>query len=365
MSIIRKKNIFLLLITKVILLFGLLFFLYFKANAVFQTTIQTIFSTQKIDDPVITELLSHPIMERVKNIDQSGPLYYFGYVPAYSRYDHSIGVWAILKHYNTPIKEQIAGLLHDVSHTVFSHVGDYLFDMPEGGTSYQDTIHLQYLEAQNILPLIKKYGLRLNDLNPKTSEYRRLEQELPNLCADRIEYILHTGVLYNKISKAEVKVIIKNLNFRHGQWYFTSEKQALRFAELSLYFTESFWGSAWNLVLNHYFAEILKEALKLNIITLDEVKYGVDKEVLQKLFSSNSKYIQQRMQWCRNIHKTFQIVDSGKYDMHMKAKFRGVDPWIKTKDGLIRLTEVNKEYKTKFDNLKYICEKGYNVRFIR
>jgi HD superfamily phosphohydrolase len=342
-----------------------LFIAYGKANAVLKNTIQTIISTQNIESPIISELLSHPVMERIKNIDQSGPLYYFGYVPAYSRYDHCLGVWALLKHYNLPLKEQVAGLLHDTSHTIFSHVGDYIFNMPEGSSSYQDTIHLEYLKKQNILPLVEKYGLTLEDLDSKNRDYRALEQDLPNLCADRIEYILHTGVLYNKISKAEVKEIITSLNFRHGQWYFSSEKAALKFAELSLYLTESFWGAAWNLVFYHYFGEILRNSLEIGIITLDDIHFGNDKEVLQKLFNTNSDYIQNRLIWCRNIHRAFQIVESNNYDIILKAKFRGVDPLIKKPSGLFRLTELNSEYKMKFNNLKESCAKGYKIKLIK
>ena len=43
-----------------------------------------------------------------------------------------------------------------------------------------------------------------------------LERRLPNLCADRIQYIVHTGLICDLLSKEEAKAIINDIQFIYG-----------------------------------------------------------------------------------------------------------------------------------------------------
>jgi len=87
-----------------------------------------IYGEFKIAEPVILELIASKAMERLKEIDQAG--YFEPYYPgtAHSRFEHSVGVYLLLKMFGAPIHEQIAGLIHDVSHSAFSHCVDYALD---------------------------------------------------------------------------------------------------------------------------------------------------------------------------------------------------------------------------------------------
>jgi len=87
-----------------------------------------IFGKISITEPVLIELIKSKPLQRLKAIDQSG--YYEPWFPGtkHSRFEHSVGVCWLLKKYGAPIEEQIAGLIHDVSHTAFSHTSDYIFD---------------------------------------------------------------------------------------------------------------------------------------------------------------------------------------------------------------------------------------------
>lgn len=55
-------------------------------------------------------------------------------------YDHSMGVFVILRARGAPLEEQIAGLLHDVSHTAFSHVGDWVYGKENQDKDYQNDV---------------------------------------------------------------------------------------------------------------------------------------------------------------------------------------------------------------------------------
>ena len=167
-------------------------------------TTETIWGSAVVENPLTRALLKSPAMERIKHIDQSGPLVYFGLAPEYRRYDHCVGVWDLVRRFGGSDQEQAAALLHDASHTVFSHVADHLFHGREKEHSYQDEIHLWFLEKMGIEKILKEHGIDdISILNPDNPDYRRLEQPSPGLCADRIEYLLHTGILFEKLTKEE------------------------------------------------------------------------------------------------------------------------------------------------------------------
>lgn len=81
------------------------------------------------------ELIESLVFQSLKNIHQYGISYYTTHQEEYSRYDHSIGVFAILRKNNFSLTEQTTGLLHDVS-----HVGDWVFNKENQENDYQNEI---------------------------------------------------------------------------------------------------------------------------------------------------------------------------------------------------------------------------------
>lgn len=185
-------------------------------------TITTLLGETAIDHPIIEELINSDAMQRLHNIQQSGTAYHFGYSYPYSRFEHCVSVYALLKHFNAPLEEQVAGLLHDASHTVFSHVGDMLFEHKSHEKAYQDEIHEWYLENSDIKPILEKYGLTVAEVNPDLPQYKALEQDLPYMCADRIEYNLHMALVDELITQEDIQAIINDLRFENNTWFFVT-----------------------------------------------------------------------------------------------------------------------------------------------
>ncbi|MDR2402186.1 MAG: hypothetical protein LBD32_01825 [Cytophagales bacterium] len=100
----------------------------------------------------------------MKYIDQSGPPRYFlnDIVPEFSRFDHSIGVWALVKKFSRSKFECYAALLHDSSFPAFSHMSDFLINLLEEdgvvdqNNCYQDRTHVEYLKKSGICELLNK-----------------------------------------------------------------------------------------------------------------------------------------------------------------------------------------------------------------
>jgi HD superfamily phosphohydrolase len=320
----------------------------------------TVGGNEVVDNALIKELLQDPSLERLKYIDQSGPLYYFGLAPKFSRYDHSVGVWALLKRAGVTLEEQVAGLEHDASHTVFSHVADVLFEH-SGEHSYQDMIHLDSLKKMNVDVITKRWDISLEKLNPDRIEYRALERPLPHLCADRIQYNIHTGIILNIISIQDAIAIVEDLIFKDGQWYFKNITIAQKFARLPLYCTQVLWDSPWNCIMNHYFADMLNHALKIELISLDDIHFGTDANILEKLIKSDDVNIQKIMKKCHNVHYSFTIVKYGKGTINLNPKFRGVDPLVLVDSTCVPLSTLDPVFKEEFERVKEWCLEGYGI----
>ena len=84
--------------------------------------VDSVYGMIQIDDPAVRALIASPSLQRLKEIDQAGFLTPFRpEEDKITRFEHSVGVYVLLKLYGASLEEQVSGLIHDVSHTAFSH----------------------------------------------------------------------------------------------------------------------------------------------------------------------------------------------------------------------------------------------------
>lgn len=328
--------------------------------------INTIFGPVDETNPALLELISSNAMQRLKYIDQSGPDAYFtDNFAKFSRYEHSLGVYALLKRYNVSIEEQISGLLHDASHTVFSHLGDLVFQNGrQRSQSYQDNIHELSLKHMGIDQILAKHKLTLPDVSPKNPQFLALEQPYPDMNADRIEYNLHTALVFNDLTSIEMEQILTCLKFENNKWYFTDITHAKKFARLSTYYNKAFWGSVHNQALHSVATAMLKYALQENIINSDELHFSVDEEILQKLQQHKSTVIQQLLAIMHNIDNHYIIANLDDAHLSLPIKMRGIDPWVLHAGSLQRLSDLSHDFKNELSLTKTYCKRGALIKFI-
>lgn len=327
--------------------------------------VNTIHGNLTVRDPLIIELIKSPAMQRLKNIRQYGTTdYVLKHKTIYTRFDHSLGVYYILCKHGASRAEQVAGLLHDISHTVFSHACDPLFmgNLTKG--AYQDTIHEEFLEHYGIKDILAKYGFTIADVLPKNKHFRALEQEAPALCADRIEYNIYAAYMDDLLSKNEIKEIQHGLHFDGDNWYFDDAQVAKKFALISLHQTVYMWGGPHNILINNWTCEALKQALDIGLIKKEDILYNLtDDQMWKKLnectdpviISTINKIMHCNLlfSWPRNDEKDFAVT--------LKAKFRGVDPFVKTCNGLVLLSNLDADFKKSYELVKKTMQTGWNV----
>jgi len=315
-----------------------------------------------IKEPVLLELIASPSMQRLKAINQYGITPYYTNLKSFTRYDHSIGVLVLLRLYNASLHEQIAGLLHDVSHTVFSHLGDEIFDHHDHKNSYQDDNHEWFINNTELAAILEQHNIAVKDILHKHHHFPALEQDIPNLCADRIEYNLRGALVEELFGLQEIQTIQKDLFFDDGQWYFSTKQSARQFAHIALHLPQVYT-NAENCVISHWAAQAIRHALEIELLTKDEVHFSTDKKVLVKLAKSTDQTVANLMNKIKNHQSFYTHGSKQNHDLQLPTKFRGVDPLVKTKHGVEPLTEIDAAFKTEFQRVKEHADKGWFIKF--
>ncbi|MDO8686755.1 MAG: HD domain-containing protein [Candidatus Berkelbacteria bacterium] len=284
-----------------------------------------IYGNFNIKEPVIIELIKSKPIQRLKGIAQFGlpDKYYF--LKGYSRYEHSIGVMLLLIKLEANLEEQVAGLLHDISHSAFSHVFDWVVGTSES-EDYQDSIHNKFMNQKKIKDIINKYHLNFNEIT-NLENFSLLEREIPNLCADRIDYSLREFPVRSR------KYCLSNLTVRNNKIVFQNKKAAKLFGITFIGLQVNHWGSLEAVARYSLLADTLKKALKKKLIK-------------KKDFLFNDKYIIDILKKDAQLKDELSVLKNKKLDtsilnrfINTKNKFRYVDPIYIEKDRLERLSK--------------------------
>lgn len=320
----------------------------------------------EVVEPVLIELIESPAFQRLKNIHQYGVAYYTTHREEYNRYDHSIGVFAILRANNVSLEEQIAGLLHDVSHTAFSHVGDWIFGEENGDKGYQDKIHPIFLEKSGLADILRKHNFTVEDVLPTEELFPALENSLPNLCADRIDYNIQGAYYQGFITKEEAKLVFNDLRFVDRRWVSEDVELMKKVALFSLFMTGDCWGSPTNYMTSRFLADALLRAIHLGLITYDDLHFGTDQVIWDTLLLQEDEIIRKNMEMIKDSALYFSVVEfSDDVDLVIKSKFRGIDPCIKSDLGYVRMTALDEQFAKEYEKTRSMIESGYPIKIYR
>lgn len=317
-----------------------------------------IYGQINIDEPLVAELFQSETLQRLKKVNQYGASFYrFSHLLT-TRFEHSIGVYYLLKKFNASLEEKIAGLLHDVPHTAFSHVIDFVFGNGES-SSFHEQFHEFFLHDSDAVKILDKNNIDWHHLY-QTHRYKLLERDLPDLCMDRLDYFFRDMFTDNYINKEEINLILNNIIRFENYLAFKDKEIARKAAHKFREGNDRLWCNPLQATLYHLFAEILKIALFDNIITFRDL-FSTDEKVYNKLQNSQHPNILKRLKQIKNLKVK---EDNKNYDYHVKTKIRVIDPYVLQGDKLIRLSVLDPIFHK--ENQDYLASKreGFYVKII-
>jgi uncharacterized protein len=318
-----------------------------------------IYGEFEIKDPLIEEIIQTKAMQRLKGLNQYClPIVLLDPKLTTTRFEHCIGVFLLLKQLNASREEQIAGLIHDIAHTAFSHTIDFVYDN-QTIQDHHENLHHIIIENSEIPQILKKHNLDpdyiLNDKN-----FHLLENKLPNLCADRLDYLMRDAFTVKGIEKEKIMQYLNSFTIKNKEIIIKNKEFAEKIALEYFNMNHDFWGAPYFTAQATLTAEAIKIALKNNIITEKDFLL-TDNELFDKLINSNNQEIIKKLNLVKN-KENFIETNKKDYDFHTQTKVRFIDPKFIENGQIITLSETNKEFKEKIEEEEERFKQGFYIK---
>jgi hypothetical protein len=294
--------------------------------------VDRVYGEVEIDDPGVLSLIASPTFQRLKGIKQAGPSAFAYPFKTVSRYEHSLGVYLLLGRLGAGRRERVAGLLHDVSHTAFSHAVDFVVSSEQ--QDHHEELKPMFLRRPDLVRALADIGFAPDDFDDD-SIYPLLERPLPWLCADRLDYFLRDGLACGVVSREAAARILSHAAAAEGTVVLTDvavarEAQAL-FAEMN----RDWWASPAEAYIYNEFADALREALRLGVLMKSDL-YEDDAHVLSCLREAHSPLIEAKLSHITRFRPELTVG----FVPQVEPKTRWIDPPVLVDGRLRRLSEL-------------------------
>lgn len=263
----------------------------------------------------------------------------------YSRLDHSVGVALIIWNFTKDKTQTIAGLLHDVSTTVFSHVSDFRKGDALTQTSTEEPTTKMILSDSALCKLLESDGIEPKDV-VDYHIYPIADNEIPSLSADRLEYMYPSGLAldgswtFEEIAKTyNDLIILKN----------EENKEELGFKTIGMaeLYCKKFCMIGHILQLNEnklslqLLSQIMSKAVELDVLQEEDFMTLSESKIIEKIESFISKKTlsieEQKFATMYNtfrkmtkVEHTNQKLPEDKYFcVSLKVKQRYINPLVK------------------------------------
>lgn len=234
---------------------------------------------------VFEDLLATAAMKRLGGIHQSGAIFLVNPDICHSRLEHAIGVTMLINWLGGSELEQIAGLLHDVSHTAFSHVGDYVFE--NLAEDFHEQVFEEVIVQSEIPKVLQQHGYDIQQIFQ--GKFDILEQPLPALCADRLDYTLRDAIHGGIISRQRARIFLKAITLKNGKIEIINQEEVLWINDVFKRLNNEVFKLPLHLYANGKMAALIKELMEKGVLNKADL-FKTDTLLLNKIRSSTLGY---------------------------------------------------------------------------
>lgn len=265
----------------------------------------------------------------------------------YSRYDHSLGVALIVWHFTHDKAQTIAGLLHDVSTPVFSHVSDFRKGDALTQTATEAPNEDLIRQDKILISLLQQDGLSVEQVEDY-HKYPVADNEIPQLSADRLEYMFPSGMaLDGTFDLASIKTAYEDIEVLQNEEGLP--ELGFKTLEIAEDYTRRFCMIGHILQLNenkltlHLLGQIMNLAVENKILPEEDFMTKSETEIMKKLDEfSLRNHKSDSEQYLNRLYKTYRTMTSIEhtnqplsekdyFSISLKVKQRYINPLVKNK----------------------------------
>ncbi len=309
-----------------------------------------LYGTVVIKEPVIPALIETAAVQRLRGVLQHGITGLIGITKPTTRFEHSLGTMILVKRMGASLEEQIAALLHDVSHTVFSHVVDYVYHN-HNNQSFHDEHKVRYIAKTDLPEVLARFGFDWHDILDET-RFTMLEQPAPALCGDRVDYFLRDSLDLGLATKKEVDWMLSHLRVYQDRFVVDDLDVACWLGDTYIEADKASWANFREVGIYELTARVIRWALRQGV--LDETDlWGQDRVVWQKLQAADDPDL--RIMLATITPDTQFVWDEQMPDFRVSTKIRTIDPDVILADNCAPLSNYDPAFAQR--RSKYLNDK--------
>lgn len=270
----------------------------------------------------------------------------------YSRLDHSLGVALITWNFTQDKKQTLAALFHDISTPVFSHVSDFRKGDALTQTVTEAPTAAILKQDKQLLKLLEEEGISVWEIEDY-HKYPIADNEIPQLSADRLEYMFPSGMsLDGSWTMEEIERCYKDIKVLKNE----AGEDELGFSseEIALEYCRHFCEIGHILQLNEnkltlqLLGKVMNLAVEKKILKEEDFMTLSEAQIIEKLDKMKTE---KDLQELKILYKTFRTMKQIKhtdqplenhYCVSLKVKQRYINPLVKTENGDVkRIAEIS------------------------
>jgi uncharacterized protein len=303
--------------------------------------LDSVYGPSRIDEPVLVDLIQSAALQRLQGVLQHGISGLIGVTRPTTRLEHTLGVMILVRRLGGDLSSQIGALLHDVSHTAFSHVIDYVFDGHDS-QDYHEEMKEVYLEGSDIPAVLARHGYNWRDFLDE-SRFTLLEQPAPALCADRLDYFLRDSLDLGLSDPDQVALTLAHLKEHQGRVVVGSLPVAQWLGYTYIAADEASWANFHEVGLYELAARAIRRGLDSGVLEEADI-WGSDEAAWRKLHTGSDPDLQALLALVSP--NTRFVWDSDHPDFRVSTKLRTIDPDVLQDGRVARLSELDPSFAT-------------------
>lgn len=289
--------------------------------------------------PFLDRYIQLPMLQRLKGIGLlcgSDWTKLFHNRLYYSRLDHSVGVALIIWHFTHDKAQTIAGLLHDVSTPVFSHVSDFRKgDALTQTVTEESNASLVRSDAQ-LLELLAEDGLTVDQVEDY-HKYPVADNEIPQLSSDRLEYMYPSGMaLEGSWSMEEIRRTYNDIAVLTNEEGLS--ELGFKTVEIAEEYCKKFCMTGHLLQMNedklslHMLGQIMNMAVEEGLLQEEDFMQLSESEIMAKVTGQGSPKFQRLFRTFREmtkiVHSEVALNEDQWFCVNLKVKQRFINPLV-------------------------------------